>query len=514
MRDAVVEPTPLHPETNAKPAGERPPAAASATSGQTGGGPRPGVVTAFPGKTPRLTTEEREFLPAALEVIETPFSPTLRVTAIALCTFITAAILWASLAHIDMVAVADGKVVPLGQVKVVQPLETAMIRAIHVDEGDHVTAGQLLVDLDTIEARADLDALRYNRAQSALDAEVARVLLTRNASEPLRIPADADPVLIEQSRDQAQREIEKHLATTAGYIADIAQKAAALEANDAQIERAQLTIPLLAEKHETAKGLYDKRYGPRAPVLDSEQQLLEKRAELKAAQINVDQIKAEIRSLRAKLDETRAGYMADATDRRTKALTKVAQLDQDITKARQKESYRRLAAPVDGSVQGLKIHTPGAVVTTADTLMTIVPDGTGIEVDCLVQNKDIGFVQEGQDVEVKLEAFPFTRYGLVRGRVRKLGRDAATNPNAAPPGTAAALAPPNSPSASGGAPGTEFAYPAKVTLLQDFIVIDGRHEPVRPGMRVSAEIKTGERRVIEYLLSPVMQAVKEAGRER
>jgi membrane fusion protein, hemolysin D len=106
---------------------------------------------------------------------------------------------------------------------------------------------------------------------------------------------------------------------------------------------------------------------------------------------------------------------------------------------RQKESYRRLVAPVEGTVQGLKIHTPGAVVATAETLMTLVPDGTGIEVDCLVQNKDIGFVGKGQDVEVKLEAFPFTRYGLVQGRVRKLGRDAATNPNAAP-GTAAALA--------------------------------------------------------------------------
>jgi len=205
--------------------------------------------------------------------------------------------------------------------------------------------------------------------------------------------------------------------------------------------------------------------------------------------------------------------MADATDRRTKALTKIAQLDQDITKARQKESYRRLAAPVDGTVQGLKIHTPGAVVTTADTLMTIVPDGAGIEVDCLVQNKDIGFVQEGQDVEVKLEAFPFTRYGLVPGRVRKLGRDAATKPNAAPPGTAPALVSQPQPGQPGAAP-PELAYPAKVTLLRDWIAVDGRRELIRPGMRVSAEIKTGDRRVIEYLLSPVVQAVKEAGRER
>ncbi|HKA80413.1 MAG TPA: HlyD family type I secretion periplasmic adaptor subunit, partial [Xanthobacteraceae bacterium] len=289
------------------------------------------------------------------------------------------------------------------------------------------------------------------------------------------------------------------------------QKAAALRVNEAQIERARLTIPLIAEKHETAKGLYDKRIGARPPVLDTQQQLVEKQAELKVAEHAVLQIEAETRSLQAKMDEVKAAYIADATDRRTKALQKLAQLNQDITKARQKESYRRLVAAVNGTIQGLKIHTPGAVVTTADTLMTIVPDGTGIEVDALVLNKDIGFVQEGQDVEVKLEAFPFTRYGLIRGRVRKLGRDAATNSNAAASGAAAALA--AAQSSQGGAP-ADLAYPAKVTLLQDWIEVDGRREPIRVGMRVSAEIKTGDRRVIEYLLSPVVQAAKEAGRER
>src|SRR5215510_4067405 len=415
----MVQPTPLRPDPSTQ--GE-PPSAAPADGQKTKGNV---VAGAFPKAPPRRTAEEREFLPAALEVIETPASPTLRLTGWGICALIAAAVAWASLAHIDMVAVADGKVVPLGQVKVVQPLETAMIRAIHVDEGDHVSAGQLLVDLDPTEARADLDALIYNRNQAALDVEVTRVLLTLDPFESFQAPEGADPVLAEQGRTQAQREIEKHLAAVAGYVADIEQKRAALEVNAAQIERARLIIPLLEEKHETAKGLFDRRIGARPPVLESQQQLVEKQADLKAAERAVHQVEAEIRSVQAKSDEARAGFVADASDRRTKALQRLAQLNQDITKARQRESYRRLTAPVAGTVQGLKIHTPGAVVTTADTLMTIVPDGTGIEVDALVQNKDIGFVQEGQDVEVKLEAFPFTRYGLIGGRVRKLGRDAA-----------------------------------------------------------------------------------------
>src|SRR5262245_25686792 len=335
----MVQPTPLRPDPNAPPAAGPPGAPPAAGEGQKPGPPGNVVSGVFPAKTPpRRTAEERQFLPAAMEVIETPASPTLRFTAWAICGLIAAAIAWASLSRIDMVAVADGKVIPLGQVKVVQPLETAMIRAIHVEDGDHVAAWQLLVDLDPTEARADLDALIYNHTQAALDLEVTRVLLTRNPTETFHSPARADPVLAEQGRSQAQREIEKHLAAVSGYEADIAQKRAALRVNEAQIERAQLTIPLIAEKHETARTLYDKRIGARPPVLDTQQQLVEKQAELKAAENAVHQIEAEIRSLQAKMDEAKAAYTADATDRRTKALQKLAQLTQAITKARQEES--------------------------------------------------------------------------------------------------------------------------------------------------------------------------------
>lgn len=459
--------------------------------------------TGLPTTPHRPTAQERAFLPAALELVETPASPALRWTAFILCTLIAGALAWSWWAHIDMVAVASGKVVPLGQVKVVQPLETAMIRAIHVEEGDHVDSGQSLVDLDPTEAQADLGTLTYNRAQAALDAEVARMLMTRDPREPFQAPPGIDLVLAEQNHAQADREIERHLATIAGLEADKAQKLAALEANAAQIERGRGLLPILEERHGVLNGLYEKQYGARPPVLEVQQQIVEKRADMKAAQGARRQIEAELRSLDAKVAETKAGFIADATDRRTKALQKISGLDQEITKARQKESYRRLIAPVAGTVQGIKVHTPGAVVTTADVLMTVVPDGSGIEIDASVLNGDIGFVAEGQEVEVKLDAFPFTRYGLVRGRVRKLGRDASYVPSngmAYPPG--------GTPAAN------DLAYPAKVLLDRDWIGVDGRREKIRPGMRVSAEIRTGERRVLEYLLSPVVRTVSEAGRER
>ena len=464
----------------------------------------------------RRNAEERAFLPAMLEVIETPPSPTLRYTALTLCGFAAIALAWACLSRVDMVAVAEGKVVPLGQVKVVQPLETAVIRAIRVEEGDHVEVGQLLVELDPTEIKADLDTLLYDQRQAALDAELARVLLTVNPDETFNAPEGVDPVVGAASENQARNEIRKHLAVLDGNAADIRQKRATLEVNAVQMQRAKQIIPLLTERRGDLKTLYDKQYGNKPPLFDAEQQLIDKQSDLRATEQTVGQIEAEIRSLESKSAETRAAFLADASDRRLKALQKLSSTTHEIVKARQKEAYRRLAAPVAGTVQGIKIHTPGAVVTTADTLMTVVPDGTGIEIDAQVQNKDIGFVNEGQDVEIKLDAFPFTRYGLIKGKVRKLGRDAASGGQAGGAATTAAALTNASASGSGAGLATpnDLTYPAKVTLLQDWIAVEDRREKIRPGMHASAEIKTGDRRVIDYVLSPIMQTVKEAGRER
>ena len=459
----------------------------------------------------RLTPDERAFLPAALEVVETPASPTLRATALAICGLLSAALLWSCLAHIDMVAVAPGKVIPLGQVKVVQPLETSAIRAIDVDDGDHVAKGQVLVELDPTDVKADLAGLLYDRGQAALDAEVARLLMTRDPQAKFDAPEGVDPTLAEANHAQALAEIHKHLAQVAGAEAELAQKQAALDANAATIERAQKTLPLLEEKNSVATILYAKQAGARPPVLDSEQQVIEKRAELDAAKASANQIAGEIAEARAKIDELKAAFLADASDRRTKALQKMRDLDQQIAKARQRANYRRLVSPVDGTVQNVKIHTPGAVVTTADTLMEIVPDGAGVEIEADVENKDIGFVREGQEVEVKFDAFPFTRYGLIKGKVRKLSHDAT--PAVLPPRDRSA----QSDAQTAGAQQqltTDLAYSARINPDRDWIEADGKREIFKPGMRVSAEIKTGDRRVIDYILSPVMQTVEEAGRER
>ena len=462
------------------------------------------------------TREERAFLPAALEVVETPSSPGLRLTSLLLCAILVTAISWAFLSKVDLVAVAPGKVVPLGQVKVVQPLETSAIRAIYVDDGVHVTAGQVLVELDPTDVTADLDQLIYDNGQAKLDAEVTRVLLTRDSATAFIAPEGTDPLLAKANQAQAASEIAKHLAQISGLEASTAQKKAQLEANQVAIERAKATIPLLNEKFQTTQALWEKKIGLRAPVLESQQQLLEKRAELANGEATTKQINADILTNTAKLAEIIAGFLSDASDRHTKAMQKIATTTQQIAKVRSRQGYRKLISPVSGTVQNVKIHTPGAVVTLADTLMTIVPDEGGIEIDAMIENKDIGFVSEGQEVEIKVDAFPFTRYGLITGKVRKISRDAFQGASPAPQviGTPTIAGSQTQGGGNAQQQGSELAYPAKITMDRDYIVTDAGPSKILPGMRVAAEIRTGDRRVIDFLLSPFQQTVKEALRER
>jgi len=239
--------------------------------------------------------------------------------------------------------------------------------------------------------------------------------------------------------------------------------------------------------------------------------MIDSQAEVEALEQKAAQVAAEIRSLEAKRRETETAFRADASDKRLKALQKVVQFEQQIAKEQMREDKRRLVAPVTGTVLSLKAATIGGVVTAADTLMTIVPETGTLEIDAQIQNKDIGYLSEGQPVEVKLETYPFTRYGTVPGRVRKLGRDAVKSdsqgtPLSDPKGRTAA--------AANAGPTGEFVYPARIELLRNTIQVEGREMPITSGMKVTAEIKTEDRRVIQYILDPVLATLKQAGRER
>lgn len=464
------------------------------------------AALSFPTSVPDANrAAARAFLPAHLELLETPPSPTLHVTAWTLVALVVGAIAWASLSEIEIVATAQGRLVPVGEVKLVQPLETSVVRGIHVAEGVHVEAGQSLIDLDPTEASSDIEATRAERMQAVLDAEAARILLVEAQDPVIAALPDIDAGLVAATQVQVRLQLEAHRAALAELHSEIAEKNAALagKAVDAQ-KNAELT-PLAEDRYATQRGLYERGNASKLNLLQAQYDLIDKQAEGRALPEQEHQLRAEVAALSQKLAQTRAGFLKDAADQRVKALQKVAIADQTLRKEREREALRHLRAPVAGTVQDLKVHTLGGVVNAGDSLMTVVPDDAQLEVEASLPHREMGFVREGQRAEVKLEAFPFTRYGTVPGSVQLVSREAMASPGSsrgAPPSAAS----PVGEDAQG--------YRLLVTLDRSSLRTEDASVPLRPGMSAQIDIATGRRKVIALLFDPIEKHIVEAGHER
>ena len=358
----------------------------------------------------RREQEELAFLPAALEIVETPPSPIGRAIGATIVAVFCVALLWAAFGHVDIVASASGKVVPSGRVKLIQPFETGVVRSIHVRDGQSVKAGEVLIELDP--------------------------------------------------------------SITA---AEQAQKKAELDTIAATVDKLEADEPIIAQRVDILKKLVDKGLGSKLTYLETLQQLTDNQKDT-AIQ-------------RSRLAEANAAVAA-------------------IT-ARMKRQI--LTAPVDGVVQQLAVHTIGGVVTSAQQLAMIVPSDVVLEIEALVPNREIGFVHVGQDVQIKVDAFNFTRYGLLHGRVLSVSQDAIVrdvSPDKRKDNT------PGAESTSSEPKGQELNYAVRVSLDRTQIQVDDAVANLSPGMVVTAEIKTGSRAVITYLLSPLLRYAHDSMHER
>lgn len=457
-----------------------------------------------------------EFLPAALEIVETPPSPAGRAVAASLTAFLVIAIAWACLGQIDVIATAQGKVVPTGRVKQVQPLEAGVIAAINVKDGDRVREGDVLITIDQTTSTAERDRILPELQHAQLD--VARLTaLTAGLSGDLRpvgfVPPSGVPSLeIARARANMMAQAEQQIAKVNGLNEQIAQRRAEVDGISATIEKIEAELPLLVETADIREKAMNIQYGNRIAHLEAQMRLTEQRHELVVQQRHAAEAGAAERSLVAQLDQTRADYARGLFSDLADAEQKVPQLSKDLVKAERRLHDQILRAPIDGTVQQLAIHTVGGVVTPAQTLMVIVPAESKLEIEAMVANKDIGFVSEGNEAEIKVDTFNFTKYGLLHGRVTSVSRDAVARdrpvsqgPNPQKPSDLAVTSEPA---------GQELLYVAHTALEQTQMLVDDRMVDVEPGMAVTVEIKTGRRKIIEYLLSPLMRYKHESLRER
>jgi hemolysin D len=440
----------------------------------------------------RRPREEHEFLPAALEIMETPPSPGLRILMLTLCALFAIALLWSFLGRVDVVAVASGRTLPAANSKVIQAMEIGAVRAIHVRNGQRVRKGQLLIELDPTmagaeEAQATRGLLSARIAKARNDALLAHLL-----GRPARFvsPPGTPPEVATTQQLVIDSAIAEYEAERASLGQSRAERGAELAAAAAEIEKLRQTLPLIDQQLQARKDLSERGHFPKLKVLEYEQLRVEHMQNIQVQESVAAKARAAIGNIDAQLAKARQTFARTASSELATAEDEQSLRGEELRKSERRRMLQQLRSPVDGTVQQIAVHTVGGVVQPAEPLMVIVPAGSEIKVDAQILNKDIGFVREGQPVRVKLEAFPFTDYGLVEGVVETISRDAIQDEKLG------------------------LVYAARIRLARNYLPIGGRRQPIGPGMAVQAEVKTGERRIIQYLLSPISQTVDEAGRER
>jgi hemolysin D len=449
---------------------------------------------------------EHEFLPAALEIIERPPSPGLRILMLLLCGLFTVALLWSFIGRVDVVAVATGRTLPIANVKVIQPIEMGSVRAIHVRNGQRVRRGELLIELDPTTAEGQ----ESQATRGLLAANVIRArngaLLAHLAGRPAAFvaPPGTAPDVVATQTELVRSKIAEYESERRSLIQSRAERAAELAGTQAEIEKLRQTLPLMDRQLAARRELAGRGHFSQLRVLEYEQARIEHVQNIAVQESAAARARAALGTIDASLATLRERFAEEAVTELSTAEGEAGQRVEELRKSERRRSLQQLVAPVDGIVQQLAIHTVGGVVQPAQPLMVIVPLEGEIAVEAQILNRDIGFVREGQPVRVKLEAYPFTDYGIVEGVVETISRD-AVQPDQQPQREGEGAAP---------APAAGLVYNARIRLSRNYVQVGARRQPIGPGMAVQAEIRTGRRRIIQYLLSPIRQTIDEAGRER
>lgn len=443
--------------------------------------------------SPNLQPHEAQFLPAALALRDTAIHPAPRVTLWLIMAFALIAVLLAIYGRIDVVAIAVGKILPNDRTKVIQSMETAVVKSIHVHDGQDVVAGQVLIELDATAAAADSERLHSEVQSARLEALRAQAMLTALATgKRPRLEAssraDASRLLTEQSHLSGQ--YQEYLARQLQLQSEVARQQAELQTTQAQVAKLEQTAPIARQRAEDYRKLVKEKFMSQHGYLEREQTRIELEQDLVSSRSKVVEIRAALAEIQQRQATLAAETRRQLLDQHNLADQKAASLEQELVKAEQRGRLMHLAAPVAGTVQQLAVHTVGGVVTPAQPLMMIVPKDAVLEVEAMLPNKDIGFVNPGQDAEVKVETFPFTKYGTLHGTITQVSSDAIQDERLG------------------------LIYSTRVKLARDTIQVESKTVRLTPGMAVTVEFKTGTRRVIEYFLSPLIQVTRESLRER
>jgi hemolysin D len=473
---------------------------------------------------PVISRRDREFLPAALEILETPPAPAPVALMLTLCTLVAVALGWSFYGRLDVHAVAQGKIEPNGRSKLIQPLDPGKVLSLAVENGSHVKAGDLLIAFDPAEAEADArgsaDDIMNGRAEivrrhAAIKSAYGwpeRALLP---APPLAFDPDASAQATAREKAVLAADLGQLNETLASFAKQIAQKVATRERLNMSIAYETTLIKTLQDRVGMRQESIRHGAGSQANLYDALESLDKSRSALAGDQGQLVETEAAIAELESERTKAVSQFVADNANKLADAERKVDTTVQQLAKAKARLDRTKTFSPIDGTVQALAVTTVGQVVTTGQQLMTIVPNNSELRVEVYMNNTDIGFVKVGQEAAIKVDAFPFTRYGTLHGKVIQVATDAIDEQDARrAQANAANLT--NSANSTPAVPGQpqNFVFQVTLSLEERAMKIGEAVIPLTPGMTVTAEVKTESRRVIDYLFSPLAKVASEALREK
>lgn len=448
--------------------------------------------------TPDREKDENEFLPAHLELIETPVSKKPRLIAYLIMLFLFLALVISIVSHVEIVATATGKLAFSGRSKEIKPIENALVKEIFVQEGQFVEKDQLLLHLTALGADADQQKTKSSLSLTKLERYRYEILLEAVAAD--RLP------LIELTKDEFKHATEEDKTRIRYLITEQFeawqkqkyQKELALQRREAEKQTVLANIRKYEgisrvenERLKDLKKLFNSKSTSKHDVLTQENRYIEAVNELAVYKSRLNEVESDLRQAKEEIHLITQLFRADILEKLKQNVEAEKQLSLELEKNEQRQIASVIRAPVSGTVQQLKTHTVGGVVTTAETLMVIAPEDDVLEVTALIQNKDIGFIEVGQDAVIKVETFPYTRYGYLMGKVKNITLEAIEHPQLG------------------------LVFNSIISIDRKTLSgKDGKEIELGSGMSVTAEIKTGERSVISYLLSPLEESISESLRER
>ena len=472
-----------------------------------------------PPRRPRLARGDHEFLPAALEILETPLSPIRGSIIVTICALAAIALVWSYYGQVDIIATAQGKIQPVGRTKTIQPIATGKVAMVAVENGRRVHAGDILLSLDPSEVLADESAL-----EAALSAETAEALRRTTAlALAAKRTVDAVPTIAFGSdvppeiRDREQRVLGHDMAQLASTVGSLegeaAEKAAERGRLVGTIAAEQALVDTLKERVDMRTTLEASKAESRAKVIDALELMQTQAATLASERGQIGEIDAGLDRIQRDVDKAYAGFAAETAQKLAEVERLMDENAEKLAKARIRTAEMTLRSPIDGTVSGLAVTSLGQVVTVGEQVMQIVPEDATLEIECYLPNGDIGFVRKDQKAVVKIESFPFTDYGTIDAAVERVAHDAIPEPDADQREQNPAAAAKDT--LFGGAQRTQnLVFPVTLAMDRTTIRSEGADVPLVPGMAVTVEIKTGRRRILSYLFSPLLQVATTALRER